>query len=387
MNVVFVSPHFPPQFHQFCTALKERGVTVLGLGDTPGHDVRPEVHAALSEYYFAPLERYDEALKAMGYFVWKHGRIDRIDSHNEHWLGVEARLREDFNVPGPRAAQVAEWRSKSGMGRLFREAGVRYPESKLVEGPDSVRAFAKRHGFPIVLKPDLGVGASRTFRADNEASLNALLREPLQGYLMQPFIAGRIVSYDGLVDAKGRILFETAHVYSHGVMDVVTKGLDVSYYNWREVPEALRELGVSTVNAFGIRERFFHVEFFELPDGGYWALEINVRPPGGFTVDMMNYSADIDLFRLWAAMLTGDPLEDFTYERLYHVAHVARRAWRPYRYSHSQLRELLGESLVGHQPVPRAFSGAMGDEMYLIRDREEGALLEAIAAIQATTAG
>ncbi len=387
MNVVFVSPHFPPQFHQFCSALKERGVTVLGLGDTPGHEVPGNVHASLSEYFYAPIERYDEALRALGYFTWKHGRIDRIDSHNEHWLGLEAQLREDFNVPGPRPAQMNEWRSKRGMGRLFREAGVRYPESKGVDTPDSVRAFAKAHGFPIVLKPDLGVGASRTYRADNEASLESLLREPLHGYLMQPFIAGRIVSYDGLIDASGRILFETAHVYSHGVMDVVTKGLDVSFYNWREIPPGLRELGIRTVNAFGIRERFFHVEFFELPDGGYWGLEINVRPPGGFTVDMMNYSADVDLFRLWARMLTGDPLEDFRYERGHHVAHVARRQWRPYRYSTAQLRELLGDRLVVHQPVPRAFSGAMGDEVYLIRDRNEGTLREAIAAIQATTAG
>ncbi len=383
MNVVFVSPHFPPPFHQFCAALKERGVTVLGLGDQPGDAVRPEVHAALREYYFAPLDRYEEAHRALGYFLWKYGRIDRIDSHNEHWLGLEARLREDLNIYGPRPEQMERWRTKSGMAGLFRAAGVPYPETRRVTTPDAVRVFAKEQGFPLILKPDLGVGAFRTYRVESEAELERVLEEPLQGYLMQPFITGRIVSYDGLVDASGRILFETAHVYAHPLLEVVTTGVDSSYYNLRKIPERLRELGLKTVHGFGIRERFFHIEFFELPDGSYRALEINVRPPGGFTVDLMNYSADIDLYRLWARMLTGDTLDGFTYERKFHVAHVARRYATRYRYSHEQLRDLLGERLVLRQPVPSAFTVAMGDEMYLVRDPSEGTLWEVIAAIQA----
>jgi hypothetical protein len=387
MNVVFISPHFPQQYHRFCAALKERGARVLGLGDTPGNQLSPAVHASLDEYYFARLDDYAEAHRALGYFTWRHGRIDRIDSHNEHWLGLEARLREDFNIPGPRPAQMQQMRTKSGMAELFRKAEVPYPESRLVTSPQSVRDFAKEQGFPLVLKPDLGVGATRTFRLDDAQGLERALREPLEGYLMQPFVQGTIVSYDGLVDAQGRILFETSHVYSHGVMEVVNKQLDVYYYNHREVDPALRTLGARTVDTFGIRERFFHIEFFALPGGGHRALEINVRPPGGFTVDMMNYSADEDLYRLWARMLSGENLADFTFQRRYHVAHVARRSHRPYHHSHAELCARLGERLVSHQAVPPAFSTAMGDEVYLVRDPEERSLLEAIAAIQATTAG
>ena len=35
MNVIFISPHFPLHFYQFCDRLKRMGVNVLGIGDTP----------------------------------------------------------------------------------------------------------------------------------------------------------------------------------------------------------------------------------------------------------------------------------------------------------------------------------------------------------------
>ncbi|RYE91129.1 MAG: carboxylate--amine ligase, partial [Myxococcales bacterium] len=42
MNVVFLSPHFPPHFHLFCAALRRRGGRALGLGDSPSGTLAPE---------------------------------------------------------------------------------------------------------------------------------------------------------------------------------------------------------------------------------------------------------------------------------------------------------------------------------------------------------
>ena len=385
MNVVFVSPHFPPQFFQFAVALKERGVNVLGVADAPHHELRQELKDALGDYYSTNLEDPDQARRALGYFVWKHGKIDRIDSHNEHWLGVEARLREEFNIEGPRTDEMQQRRSKSGMAELFRKAGVPCPEGELLKSPEQARAFAKKHGYPLVFKPDLGVGAARTFKVSNDAELDAALTERLPNYIMQPFVKGEIVSYDGLADRNGRVVFETAHVYSSGIMDIVNQKLDVSYWNHREIPPELRRLGQKVIDGFGIKERFFHIEFFELPDKSYRALEINIRPPGGFTTDMMNFSADVDVYKLWARVLTGDPADDFKYERKYHVAHVARRYGRNYHVPHEELVRQLGDKMMVHRHMPPVLAGAMGDEVFMIRDSDFGRLREAIVAIQSFT--
>jgi biotin carboxylase len=265
---------------------------------------------------------------------------------------------------------MREWRSKLGMARLFENAGIPHPGGESVQSPDQVSAFARQHGYPLVLKPDTGVGAVRTFKVENETQLQALPWASLENYLVQPFIEGRIVTYDGLVDASGEILFETSHEYSSGVMEAVTERGEVSYWNLRELPAAVKDMGRRAIEAFGLRERFFHIEFFVRPDKSVCALEVNVRPPGGYTTDMMNYSADVDLYDAWAKMLVGKDMSGFSYTRRYHVAHVSRRRDVDYVLSAPEVFEKLGRRLLFHRQLPAVWANAMGEEAFLIRSEE-----------------
>lgn len=384
MNFLFISPHFPPQFLQFCKALREKGICVLAVGDVHESQLTHSLRAVLNEYVFVPqLESYEEAYRAVAGLISRHGRIDRVDSHNEHWLELESRLRDDFRIPGPGHAQMALWRSKSSMASLFKKAGVLYPESVTVESWDKALKFAKHKGYPLVIKPDVGVGATRTFKILKESELREAFAHSLDGYILQPFIEGTMGSYDGLVDARGRVVADFAHVYSSGVMEVVNQRLDMSYWTRREIPESLRENGRRIVEVFGITERFFHIEFFERPNGTYCALEVNVRPPGGFTTDMMNYSADIDIYRLWAQMIAGDNVEAFSLQRKFHVAHVSRRKDKPYRFSYEDIQRELTERLLFHCHLPEAWATAMGDEAFLIRAQDFAELKQDMLFIQA----
>ena len=51
MNVVFISPHFPLYFYNFCERLKERGVNVLGIGDAAYNEISDNTKNSLTEYY------------------------------------------------------------------------------------------------------------------------------------------------------------------------------------------------------------------------------------------------------------------------------------------------------------------------------------------------
>jgi hypothetical protein len=42
-----------------------------------------------------------------------------------------------------------------------------------------------------------------------------------------------------------------------------------------------------------VRERFFHIELFETKDKHIIALEVNMRPPGAWMTDAINYTYDI----------------------------------------------------------------------------------------------
>ena len=98
-NFVFISPNFPEKYWQFCDELQKNGVRVLGIGDAPKHALTPELKRALTEYYHVDsIADYDQMYRAVGYFAWKYGHIDWIESNNEFWLETDARLRTDFNV-------------------------------------------------------------------------------------------------------------------------------------------------------------------------------------------------------------------------------------------------------------------------------------------------
>jgi hypothetical protein len=383
MNAVFISPNFPPSFFQFCTSLRAAGATVLGLGDAPYEALRPELCEALTEYYRVDdMMNYDAVLRACGFFTHRYGKIDRIESHTEFWLGLDARLREDFNIFGQKPGDLEINRRKLSMKQRFKEAGIPCAEGVAAEAPQEVRRFVAQHGLPVIFKPDQGVGAAGTFKIAHQAQLDQVLAHLPEGYLVEGCLDGDLLSFDGLTDIHGEIVFWTAHHFSDGIMEIVSERRPMHYYSLREIPHRLQELGRKAVKAFDIRERFFHIEFFRKDSETYHALEVNVRPPGGFTVDMMNYACDIDIFRWWADMVVWDR-KDFNFERKYHVAHAARRDGTLYKLEHGELLRRLGPLVVAHREVPQALSDAMGNYTYFLRSPDLGELLQAIATVEA----
>jgi len=127
MNIVLVSPNFPPNYYHFATALRRLEANVLGLGDAPYHELCPELRAALTEYYKVDnLSNYEQLVRACGYLTHRYGKLERLESHNEYWLETDARLREDFNIPGPRPVHLDVLKRKSRMKRgISGPAGMR----------------------------------------------------------------------------------------------------------------------------------------------------------------------------------------------------------------------------------------------------------------------
>ncbi|MGE5141224.1 MAG: ATP-grasp domain-containing protein, partial [Rudaea sp.] len=280
MNYIALSPHFPPNYFHFCVHLSNLGVNVLGLADESYDPLRAELREALKEYYWVPdMHNYDELLRAAGYFTHRYGKIDRVESLNEYWLETEARLRTDFNVPGFKLADLPAIKRKSEMKKMFQQAGVDSVRGRLIRIPDDAREFAQAVGFPVVVKPDIGVGAARTYKIAGPDALEEFLSRSVEDYIIEEFVTGEIETFDGLTDKDGNVVFYTSHKYNSGVMEVVLDDSDVYYYSLRDIPPDLEQAGRCIVKAFGLRERFFHFEFFRKPDHSLVALEVNMRPP------------------------------------------------------------------------------------------------------------
>jgi hypothetical protein len=196
--------------------------------------------------------------------------------------------------------------------------------------------------------------------------------KPPIDYIAEEFIRGAIVSFDGLAGPDGTPVYFTSHVFSQGIMETVNEERDISYYSMRELPADLEELGLRTLREFGVSERFFHLEFFRTEAGPLVALEVNMRPPGGLTMDMFNWAIDGDLYQAWANIVLGKPAGG-PWQRKYHVGYAGRRHGRSYRHDYADIRQAFGRLLSHHEQITSVFRTAIGDEGYVFRspDLEE----------------
>jgi hypothetical protein len=383
MNYVYLSPHFPPNYRNFVIQLRRAGASVFGIGDTPFDAMPGELRSAFTEYYkVEDMHDYDQLVRAMGHFTHRHGKMDRIDSLNEYWLETEARLRTDFNLEGVKTDRILDMKRKSRMKEIYRSAGVSVARGTVPKDLKEALVLVADTGYPLVAKPDVGVGAMATYKIHDRVELEAFFaKKPRVDYIFEEFVRGRIFSFDGLADRKGEIVFWTGHVYSQGVMETVNEDTDVYYYSLRAIPRDLEEAGRRTAGAFGVRDRFFHFEFFRTPEDRIVALEVNMRPPGGLTTDMFNYANDIDIYREWANMVVNGRFEA-KWSRPYHCGYVGRKEGKPYVHSHAEVLRHLGPVVVHHEAINSVFRPAIGDFGYLVRSPDEAAVREAARYIQ-----
>ena len=380
MNFVFISPNFPKNYWNFCRGLKNNGVNTLAIGDEEYDNLSTELKNVLNEYYkVSSLENYDEVYRACAYFTFKYGRIDWLESNNEYWLLRDAKLRTDFNInTGLKEDRIGGIKYKSQMKEFYKKAGVLTARYHIVTPYyEDGKKFIDEVGYPVVVKPNNGVGAAATYKLSNDEEMKHFYatHDKNVEYIMEEFINGELLSYDGIADSKKDIIFETAHAYPVPVMNLVNDQIDLIYYSYREIPQDLKEAGRKTVKSFDTNSRFFHCEFFRLSEdkiglgnkGDIVGLEVNMRPPGGFTPDMMNYANNIDVYQIWADMVTFDKGNFDKNSRPYHCVCLARRDAHKYVFSQEEVIEKYRDSIVMKERMPDIMSAAMGNDMLTAR--------------------
>ena len=384
MNFVFVSPQFPKTYWNFCDRLKRNGVNVLGIGDTPYEEIPNELKACLTEYYRVDnMGNYDSMVRAMGYFTMRYGKIDWLESNNEYWLEQDAALRTDFNInTGAKNDFIDRIKFKSKMKESYIAARVPVARHHMVSDLAGAKAFVKEVGYPVIVKPDNGCGAEATYKLKNDAELEAFYADlPAVQYIMEEFIDGTIVSFDGVADSNCVPLFYTSNVFPIPMIDIVNSMEDLSYWTQKNVPETLRDMGFRTIKAFGAKSRFFHCEFFRLntgkkglgEKGDYVALEVNMRPAGGYTPDLINYANSVDCYQIWADMVCYDEVRHQNLDGPhYFCVYAGRRDCHTYKHSHEEIMEKYGSAMRMCDRIPDVLSLDLGNQMYVINvDTEE----------------
>ncbi len=377
-NFLFISPGFPGNYENFCVALRENGVNVLGIGDAPYDSLSDRLRSVLTEYYRVEnMENYEEMFRAVAFLSFRHGKIDWLESNNEYWLSQDARLREDFHITtGLQPKDMELIKHKSRMKEGYQKAGIPTARWQLVSDLEHAMEFIEEVGYPVIVKPDCGVGASDTWKISRKEELEDFYRNlPSTPYIMEEFVPGEICSYDAIVNSRGRVLFETGNVTPVSIMDCVNEHQSICFYIVDRLEADLKACGRSCLKAFRVRSRFVHLEFFRLisdhprlgKKGQIVGLEVNMRPSGGPTPDMINFAYSTNCYQHFADMMVYDQLRHKTRSTPGFCAYVGRWRELPYAHSHQDILNRFRASLKAAEELPEVLAHGMGNYMYLAR--------------------
>ena len=371
MNYLLISPNFPKSQEYFAKRLSEKGITVLGIGTETYDELSPRLQEVITEYFKVNnLEDYNEVLKAVAFLTYKHGKIDRVESNNEYWLELDAKIREDFNIDGVKPSQLLLTKYKSRMKDVFRKAGARVVEGLSISNKEELAPTIETLGLPVIAKPDNGVGAANTYKLFTQEDVENFRNtwDESVSYFLEQYIDNAVLcTYDGLIDSEGNVVFDTSFTYSLPTLELINKAQD--YYTDIEpkIDEKLVELGKNIVKEFGMKERFFHIEFFKLPNDDYIALEYNNRIAGGYTVDLYNHTYECDLFEMYADVVVGNSPKKV--QNNFNGIALSRRDKYTYKYSNEDIYNRYSKELRLIDRVPGVFATAMGEWMYILVDK------------------
>ncbi|MDU8945811.1 ATP-grasp domain-containing protein [Ovoidimarina sediminis] len=316
MNILFIEPSFPANQRQFVRALASIGAHVYGIGERPYEWLDDEVKGWLRGYQQIESVTNEGALEWAVRQAQEKFWVDRMETVIEaHTLPV-AHVRERTGIPGISSSTAYLCRDKVAMKDVLRKAGLPTAASAGVSSLIESRDFARSVGYPVILKPRDAAGAAGTYRAENDAELEAVARAcglaDGAPAAMEEFIEGHEGFYDTLT-VDGHVAHDfISHYYPNVLEAMRTRWISPQIVSTNEVEAPrygeLREMGRRVIEALGITTAATHMEWFFGPKGLKFS-EIGCRPPGVGQWDSYCAGNEFDLYREWALAVCHTRIE------------------------------------------------------------------------------
>jgi biotin carboxylase len=306
MNVLMISPGFPPEMPFFARGLAQVGAKVIGVGDQPEANLPQMTRENLAAYFRVPSFSDEEGIIREVQRIAGQIRLSRVECLWEPMMIPAARLRGMLGLPGMTVEETVPFRDKEKMKKVLDAAGIRTPRHANAVTAEGCRESAERIGFPLVVKPIAGAGSADTYRLNSKAELEAVLPRifHVPEVSVEEFIEGDDFTFD-TVCANGRVLYYNIAFYRpRALISRNNEWISPQTVALRnpDAPEVAqgKRMGLAVLSALGFKTGFTHMEWYRKPDGEAVFGEIAARSAGARTVDVMNWASDLDLFRGWA---------------------------------------------------------------------------------------
>lgn len=321
-HVVFIAPRFLENTNRYVSAFARLGGVKLSvISADPASSLPPTLAARIAGHYQvenvsdgAQLARAAKALR--GTF----GAIDRLTGALEQLQQPMAEARQLAGIPGMRPEVARSFRDKDRMKQVLRAHGVPVAQSALVASIEQLRRFIGKVGYPVIVKPQAGLGARSTQRIESDADLVALsdlgltptAHRPLQA---EQFVVGREHTCE-TVSIHGKSVWRSGTRYFPSPLEVLeTPWIQYCVLLPLEAsPTWTRFAGINEAALDALlgpdREvagtMLSHMEWFLADDGAMFVNEVGARPPGVQIMPLMSLSHGVEMISVWAELIAFD---------------------------------------------------------------------------------
>ena len=203
-------------------------------------------------------------------------------------------------------------------------------------------------------------------------------------YIVEQFIDGSIVSFDGIANSKSEVVFSTQNIFLINNDEIVLNNLDDMYFCDPYLDPKFLELGKAVVKAVGLKKRFFHIEFFELKKdypgignkGDRIPLEVNARPAGGYTPDIINFANSCSCYDIYADVMMYDENKEQDYPEKFYCASCSRRNTSSYLYSKEEVIAKYHNNICMAGEFPKVLRDDMGDSYFVAKFKTKEEMME-----------
>ena len=161
----------------------------------------PSVPSAAAALVVVPdIEDEPDVAQRVKALTEEYGPPIAIVALKEDDLLAAARLRAEWDCPGPATAELVPFLDKLVMAETAAAAGV--PAPAFAPAPDAaaVHGFAAEHGWPVIVKPRMGNCSEGVSKLDGPGDVARLPFDPDRPQLVQAFDPRSIYHVDGYFD-------------------------------------------------------------------------------------------------------------------------------------------------------------------------------------------
>ena len=323
-HILFVAPKLLENTNRYVKAFAMLdGVKLSVVTSDPDTSVPRELRDRLAAHYRVDDASDAKQIVAAGRKIRKAiGPIDRITGALEQLQMPMAQARDVLEVEGMSAATARAFRDKDHMKKVLRAHRVPVAKSELVRSAAALTRFVNETGFPVILKPQAGVGASSTWRIESADDLRGLAEKgwlptserPMQ---VEEFVRAREHTCE-TVTVKGKPVWRSGTRYFPSPLEVLETPWvqycvllpreedDPTWTKFHPINAAALDALFGDEGKTAAGTAITHMEWFLREDGTALVNEVGARPPGVLIMPLMTIANETDMIAKWAELIAFD---------------------------------------------------------------------------------